>query len=505
MDATVTPRLMSRRGILMGGELRYLTRADSGAVRAEILPDDREYEGGDTTRWALNVEEDGLWQGRLLTQIDFSAVSDEEYLQDFGNNIDATSTRYLDQRALTAYYAPDWSLLLQVQGFQTVDQAISPENRPYGRLPQILFRLNPQELLPRHLAGGAGRPTAGLDVEYDYFDHQHRVHGQRITATPLVSWPLQRSWGHLIPGARLHLSHYELTDTAPEVATSPGHAIPSLDLDGKLIFERDAVWLDEQTIQTLEPRLYYLYTPFTNQDDLPVFDSSELDLSFANLYRSNRFTGHDRIGDANQITAGISSRMLRASTGEELFRISLGQIYYFADRRVQISGPPQTDGTSPYTGELSATLFDNWSGRASFQWDPDADGDPLPQRTLRLQYQGPERRLLNLAYRTDLSSAEPNRYEDTDLSFRLPFGMHAELVGRWLYSLRHGETMDALAGIELGKCCWRLRILGRHFKRRPQEAASTSVMLQIELAGLGAIGDPISQFLDREIHGYAID
>jgi LPS-assembly protein len=505
MDATFTPRLMSRRGALLGGELRYLTRADAGAIHGEVLPDDRLYEDGDTTRWALNVEEEGVWLEQFRTWIDFSAVSDDDYLEDLGNNIDATSTRHLDQRGLITYYARDWSLLFQLQGFQTVDETIDPDARPYGRLPQVLFRLNSRELLPQATTWLAGRPTVGLEAEYDYFDHRHKVHGQRVTATPLFSWPLQRSWGHLVPSARIHLSQYDLIDAAPGLDTTPGHVIPSLDLDGKLIFERAANWIGEAAVQTLEPRLFYLYTPFTDQDDVPVFDSSELELSFASLYRSNRFTGRDRIGDANQVTAGISSRMLRAATGEELFRVSLGQIYYFADRRVQILGPPQTDGTSPYTGELSARLFSNWSGRASFQWDPDSDGDSLPRRTLRLEYEGPERRLLNLAYRADLTAAEVNRYEDTDLSFRLPFGTQAELVGRWLYSVRHHETTDAFAGIEFGKCCWRLRILGRHFKRRPQEAASTSVMVQIELAGLGAIGDPIGDFLEREIYGYAID
>ena len=504
MDATITPRLLAKRGALLGGEFRYLTRADRGEMRAEILPDDRLYDGKDKLRWGVSLLEQGIWGGRLHTNVDFSAVSDDQYLQDLGNDIDATSTRWLRQLGDATYYGRGWSLLTRVQGFQTVDQSIPPEGRPYGRLPQLLFRLQPAELLPPGTARWVGRPTIGLDAEYDYFDHNHLVHGQRGSVTPLLSWPLRRSWGHLIPGARLYLSQYDLTETAPGADPNPGQAIPSLDLDGKLVFERPTRWLGEGALQTLEPRLYYLYTPYVDQNDNPVFDSSELDFSFATLFRNNRFTGRDRIGDANQITAGISSRMLRAATGEELFRISVGQAFYFADRRVQISEPTQTEDTSPYVGELSARLFKHWFGRASFQWDPNTggDGDPVPRRTLRLEYRDPERRILNLAYRTDLTTVEENRYEDTDVSFRLPFGTRAELVGRWLYSVRHGETMDAVAGIEFGKCCWRIRLLGRHFKRQPNAAASTSVMLQVELAGLGAVGDPIGEFLDREIYGY---
>jgi LPS-assembly protein len=505
MDATITPRIMTKRGVQLGGEFRYLTRADTGEIRAEILPDDRNYDGEDSLRWGFNALEEGLWFDRVRTQLDFSAVSDDEYLEDLGNNIDATSTRYLDQRGLVSYFGSGWLTQIQVHGFQTLDQTIAPEDRPYGRLPQILFRLSPAEVLPRATSRLLGRPTVGLDAEYNHFDHNHKVHGQRITATPLLSWPLNRSWGHLIPAARVHLSSYDLTATDPGSETSPGYVIPSLDVDGKLVFERQTSWFGTNALQTLEPRLYYLYTPYADQDDAPVFDSSELDFSFASLYRNNRFTGRDRIGDANQITAGISSRMLRAASGEELFRVSLGQVYYFADRRVQIDGPTQTDTSSPYIGELSARVFENWMGRASLQWDPDAEGDPVPRRTLRLEYRGPERTLLNLAYRTELTTVEANRYEDTDLSFRLPVGTQAEMVGRWLYSVRYGETMDAVAGIEFGKCCWRMSIVGRHFKRRPDEAASTSVMLQIHLAGLGAIGDPIGEFLEREIYGYSVD
>jgi LPS-assembly protein len=506
LDATFTPRLMTERGIQLGSEFRWLTRPDAGEIRAEILPEDRAYDGDNRTRWAFTGLESGQWLGRLRTSLDFSAVSDDQYLEDLGNNIDITSTRRLRQRGDITYFGQGWSLLTRLEGFQTIDQ-VPATARPYGRLPQVLFRINPSQLLPEAPGRLTGRPTVGLEAEYNYFDHNHKVHGQRFTLTPVLSWPLQRSYGHLIPGARLYASSYTLSDTVLDEPDDPSHLIPSLDLDGKLIFERETAWLGDAAVQTLEPRLYYLYTPYEDQSDTPVFDSSELDFSFANLFRNNRFTGRDRIGDANQMTAGISSRMLRAATGEELFRISIGQIYYFDERRVQIFGPPQTDDTSPYTGELSAQLFENWLGRASFQWDPDADqDDSLPRRTLRLEYRDPERRMLNFAYRADLTpAAERNRYEDTDLSFRLPFGPQVEMVGRWLYSIRHDETMDAFAGVELGKCCWRLRVLGRHFKRRPEDAATTSVMLQVELAGLGAIGDPIGDFLEREIYGYSID
>ncbi|KAA6181877.1 LPS assembly protein LptD [Thiohalocapsa marina] len=496
MDATLSPRYMSRRGLMLGGEFRWLSRRDSGTVAAEFMPNDQLYDEGDT-RGAFSINQQGRFFERWITNLDYSQVSDNEYLQDLGNTIDTTSNRRLLQSGSATYVGNGWSFLTRVEAYQTIDPGVAPEARPYGRLPQLLLTLSPRRFGPG-LVGGA-------EVEYSHFDHNHRVYGERFAFSPNLSWPLRRSYGHLIPSVNLHLTEYALTDEAAGQPSDPGHAIPSFDIDGKLVFERQLDWLGQPALQTLEPRLYYLYTPYADQDDAPVFDSSELNFNFSNLFRSNRFTGRDRIGDANQITAALTSRTLLSSTGDELLRLSLGQIFYFADRRVQISGDTETSDRSPYTGELSARLSEQWAGRASFEWDPEKDEEQWQRRTLTLEYRHPNSGLLNLSYRADETAAEANRYEDTDLSFRLPFGARAEVVGRWLYSLRHDETMDAFAGVEFGECCWRVRVLGRKLKRQPDEDASSSVMVQFELAGLSTIGNPIGKFLEREIYGYQTD
>jgi LPS-assembly protein len=496
MDATFFPRYMSERGLMLGGELRWLTSMDEGKIQAEVIDDSERESGG--TRWALHVEQDGRYFERWRTRLDYNAVSDDEYLEDFGGNLDTTSNRRLLQRGEIAYSGNGWSLLSRAEAFQTVDPAIPPAGRPYGRLPQVLFRLQPKPFGPGLLGG--------LDAEYDYFDHNHRVHGQRIALRPTLNWPLRRSYGHLIPSASVQAASYSLVDTDADRPSDPGHVIPTFDLDGKLVLERQIGWLGDEALQTIEPRLYYLYTPFRDQSDTPVFDSTELTFGFSNLFRSNRFTGRDRIGDANQLTTALTSRTLKAATGEELFRLSVGQIFYFANRRVQIQGPEETATTSPYTGELSALLMDNWTGRASFEWDPKEDDDPWGRRSVQIQYHSPDNlRLLNLAYRFDQGTSEATRYEDTDVSLRLPVGNHVELVGRWLYSLLDDRTTEAFAGIEFGQCCWKLRILGRHFKSSPEDAGTNSVMLQLELAGLGSFGSSVSSFLQEEIYGYQVD
>jgi LPS-assembly protein len=396
------------------------------------------------------------------------------------------------------YVGNGWSLQTVLEGYQTVDPETTPEQRPYGRLPQVIFNLSPIDI-------GAGLITS-VNAEYDYFDHNHIVYGQRLAMQPSLSLPLRRSYGHLIPRVSLNLSGYDLTNTEPWQPTSPSHSIPTVEVDGKLVFERDANWFGQSALQTLEPRLFYLYTPFVDQSRTPVFDSSELDFSFSNLFRSNRFTGRDRIGDANQITTALTSRFLSMRTGEELLRLSVGRILYFADRQVQIAGPTEDASESPIAGEISAQLFDRWSARASFEWGPKEETDQWGRRTLQLQYDEPKaKRLVNLAYRFDRGTGIDDRYETTDLSFRMPLSSQVDVVGRWLYSLETEDTSDAFAGIEFGQCCWKVRVLGRHFKNNAESAGNTSVMLQVELAGLGAFGSSVESFLQREIYGYQVD
>jgi len=492
MDATFFPRVMSKRGLMLGTELRFLTEDQSGELYGEIIPDDQAYEDS-SARGALRIDYRGRYGRRWSSAVDFNLVSDENYLEDFGNSIEVTSIRNIERRGDLVYSGDGWSLLTRLQDFQTVDSTLPPQNRPYGRLPQLLLNLSPRRL---------GQAELGLDGEYNYFDHSSKVHGNRLSLQPYLSVPLYRPYGHLIPRVNLYHSSYQLQQQAQGEPDNPSYTVPSFNLDGKLVFERSVDWLGHASLQTLEPRLFYLATRFEDQDDIPVFDSSELTFSYSSLFRANRFTGRDRIGDANQLTLGMTSRTLATSSGYELFRASIGQILYFEDRDVQIQGAAEDQSTSAYAGELSARLLPNWSGRASFQWDPQQEGEQWEKRALELHYETRENRLINLAYRFDQGTSEANRYEDTDVSVRWPVSPQVEVVGRWFYSILNNETTEAFAGIEYGRCCWRLRLLGRHYKNRPEAAGNNSIMLQLELAGLGALGNPIDKFLERGIYGY---
>ena len=377
-DATLTPRLLSKRGLMPGGQFRYLTETHRGELLAEILPNDRDSSPSDPdTRGAVSYQHQGRLAPRLNTDINLNYVSDDNYLEDFGNNLDIASTRQLERRGDLRYRGEDWSLLGRLQYYQTVDRNIANEDRPYSRLPQFLFLLDK----PNQHFG----LTYHLDTEYDYFDHSdsNQVVGHRFALEPGISLPLRRSYGHLIPKLFAQYRYYDLNNSEEGQGDSPSLTIPTFSLDSGLVFERQTDWFRNDSTQTLEPRLFYLLTPYKNQDDLPVFDTSLVGFNFNSLFRENRFTGRDRIGDANQLTAALTSRTLSESTGTELLRASLGQIYYFRDRDVQLPDEPvASDNSSILAAETAARISADWSTRANLFWNPHDGGQTaLPEST----------------------------------------------------------------------------------------------------------------------------
>ena len=496
LDATITPRFMSTRGLMLGVQVRHLTGSQRIEFNGEIVPHDAA-DPDLGTRGALRLEQTGTLGGRWSTSLDYSMVSDDQYLADFGNRLDVTSIRNLVQRGNLSYNGGTYSVQAWLQGFQTVDPTIAPADRPYGQLPHI------QVDVPRTRWGLLEYAFEG---RYDYFDHHAKVHGNRGVLLPSLRLPLRRSFGHLIPRVRLYATGYDLADTQPGTPSVQSFLIPSFDVDAGLVFERDLNWFGQGALQTLEPRFYYVATPYENQSDTPLFDTTLLDFSYASLFRPNRFTGYDRIGDENRFTIGLTSRTLGNKSGREWLRASLGQVYYFDPRRVQLTGQSADETTtSSVAGELSTNPAPGWNARASFQWDPNLSINQWEKRVVQFRYAPGDDRVFNFAYRYNLGQTEAERYENTDLSFRLPVTRQISLVGRWLYSLLDSDTVDAFVGIEFGRCCWRLRILGRHLKTTAESEGNTSVMLQLELAGLGSLGNKIDKLLEYGIYGYDSD
>jgi len=485
-DATFAVRGMTRRGALLAGEYRYLQDGGRGQIGAEFLPHDREF---DDERWAFDYDHDGEYLSRRLrTEVDVSVVSDDDYLEDLGTDLHIASTRHLTQRADVRWVGRGWQLLGRVQGFQTVDDTIRSSRKPYERLPQIELRTT----------GAERNRRVNLDgyAEFVYFDRSVGVTGSRLDVEPRVSFPVRSVSSFVVPTLKLRNTAYFLEDQAAGATSTPFRTVPTFTLDSGLFFERDWDLGGRTWIQTLEPRLYYLYVPFEEQDDQPVFDTGEFDFNFAQLFRDNRFSGTDRVGDANQVTVALTSRLLDRSSGDELFRASVGQIRFLRDREVTLPGRPDRDrDASDIVAEVSATMVPGWSLRGGVQWDPDQAR--TDKSTVALRYSPDPGRVLNLSYRF-----VRDEVEQTDVSLRWPWSNRWATVGRWNWSIEGSRTLEALGGVEYESCCWAMRAVVRHYVNDVDADATTGFFLQLELKGLAGIGRSTGTFLERSIPGY---
>jgi LPS-assembly protein len=489
-DATITPRIMGKRGLMLGGEFRYLQENHLSRVAAEILPDDNERESGESsTRGALSLQATGKPATDLTYDVDINHVSDEDYLDDFGGSLAASSARHQERRADLRYRKNNWSLLGRVQHFQTIDQNLPSSSHPYNRLPQFLAHYkHPDQPFGLNFR---------FDGEYVDFDQDDRVSGHRIDLHPSLSLPMKRVWGYLTPKLSARYTDYRLRDEAIGNPDSPSRFLPIFSIDGGLFFDRTTSWFDQSVEQTLEPRIFYVAIPEEDQDDIPLFDTSERGFSFANLFRENRFNGADRIGDTSQLTLAMTSRI--KSKGRELIRASLGQIFYFADRDVQLrpNNPVEDDDSSAVVGELAARLNNRWSTRADVQWNPNRGDHKTEKSRFQLRYKTEEQRILNLAYRYT-----QKQIEQTDFSARWPIGNRFHLLARWNYSWMHDRTMEGFGGIEYDGCCWKVRTIVRNYVNGADEEANTAFFIQLELKGLTSLGSDIDSFLEEGILGY---
>jgi len=497
-DATITPRILSKRGFQLGGEYRYLSKISEGKVSAEYLPSDNEYD--DEDRYLFSYQNTSTFTPRFRVSANINAVSDQDYFEDLGSNIKLSSITHLERRLDASYAGDFWNVTGRLQGYQTIDDSIASAGRPYERLPQVIFNA---KLPDQHF---------GLDyalrAEAVHFNREDSVTGSRFDIEPSISLPLRNSYGFITPKIGLRYTKYDLDNTLAGTDSSPDRSVPIFSIDSGLFFERDTSFGGQAITQTLEPRLYYLNIPERSQDNLivdesgrdVVFDSGLFDFSFDQLFRENRFSGADRVGDANQLTAAVTTRFIEQASGIERASASIGQIFYFDDREVTLPNRlVDTDNNSDIVAEASARFTKNLSARAGIQWDPNENQTNKGVASLR--YQSDDNHIINLAYRQ-----RRDLLEQTDLSINWPLSKQWNAVARWNYSLQRERTIDSFAGLEYENCCWIVRVVGREYiNDLEQEDENFSLLLQLELKGLTSFGDRIKKFLGRGILGYDRD
>lgn len=492
-DATFTPRLMSKRGLQLGGEFRYLQPNYSGELQAEFLPSDNVTK---TNRSAYRLKHGQNFGAGFSGNLDLQKVSDNDYFRDLSSLVAVTSQTTLPREGALNYGSGPWSAGLKIQRYQILQDPNNPIVAPYERAPQFTAAYNKLNVF--------GWADARAAAEFVDFDHGGKVRGKRFTLHPSLSVPFTRAYGYLTPKLGLHYTQYNLdqqsttlpdaTGTLRNYNVSANRTLPIFSLDSGLAFERQANLFGQALTQTLEPRLYYLYVPYKDQSRMPIFDSGEADFNFAQIFSENRFAGGDRISDANQATLALTSRFIEAETGQERLRATVAQRYFFRAPRVALTSAAPTDKISDFLASIGGQITPAWSADAAWQYDPNTSH--TERYNVGARYNPASGKLANLTYRFNR-----NTLRQVDLSGQWPVAPRWQVMGRWNYSIQDKKTLETLGGIEYLEGCWAVRVVAHRFQTATQKTTN-ALFLQLELSGLSSLGTNPLNVLKQNIGGF---
>lgn len=483
-DATFEPRYMSKRGLQLGTEGRLLLPNNAARVYGDFLPSD---DLTQTDRWRYEVESVSMLPRGWRATVQAEGVSDETYFEDLSNNQNQTSRTNLARTLNFEYYGDVWSISALAQGFQNLDPIILADEEPYLQLPQLVAN------------GVWQNGVLGLDYALEseatyFFRDDDSVTGARVHVKPEVSLPLRRGGFYVTPEVAFDYTAYALQDQAVGLDDNPNRAAPIVSLDAGAVFDRLA-GDSNQFLITLEPRALYAYVPFEDQDDIPVFDTIRPDFNLIQLYRTNQFIGYDRLSDTNQLSLGISSRVLNANDGRQLLTATIGTTVFLDDSRVVLPGevPSRLDSTD-YIAELAVDVWRSWGLDLRYQYD--ADTNQTARTSIRLRMRPGNFKAVNVAYRYVEDSLE-----QTDVSFAWPLSQRWDVIGRYNWSLRDNTALDRFLGVEYSGCCWGVSVLARRLISRSTGQSDSAVSFQFTLKGLSNLGSKTGGALKRDILG----
>ena len=486
-DAIITPNYLEKRGLQFITNYRYLTQSSSGVLDLEFLDNDRQT---DEQRHLSKLIHKTEFNKQLSFHINATGASDSDYLNDFGDSLELSSISHLQQSAYLQFQQSGWNAKLLGQYFQTTDDSITDINKPYRRKPQLT--VNGTEAISDNGL------NFNLNAEWVNFEHRSetKTQGYRTDLYPKISWPQQGSYWFVTPSIGHRFTSYDVSELVPEPEE---RSLPVVQLDSGLFFERR---VGGHYTQTLEPRLYYLYVEHQDQSLFPVFDSSEPDFSFAQLFRDNRFNGADRMADANQLTTALTTRIIDDENGNERFSASIGQIHYYDDREVFLPGGEiETQSSSDIAAEF-VIRDQHWSYRLSALQNTRTN--EIDKGSFLYHYQRDDRRIFNLGYRYRRDDVEADTIDQSDISFKWPISDHWSVLGRWNYSLTDEQDLESIAGFEYNSCCWAFRVIGRgHLTQdeNNEDVFDRSIIFTLVLKGFGSTGRANKE-LERAILGF---
>ncbi len=491
-DLTVTPSYMTKRGQQLKTDFRFIDSSYKGEMHYEYMPRDNVISA---PRSAFSLVHEQQFTPHLMGRLDLNRVSDARYFVDLSSRVQQVSTGILQQGASLNYgdtYAGStYYLRGAVQRFQTLQDPKAPIVSPYARLPQFNFGVSKSDI--------GGRFDVTLPGEFVRFSHPTLVDGTRIALNPTLALPILAPGYFVTPKVGLRYTDYNLTNAAIGQPAKQSVSLPWMSIDSGMIFDRAANWFGQPLTQTFEPRLFYVYAPYRNQNQNPLFDTALADFNSSQIFTENRFAGNDRFGDANQITVAASSRLVTPN-GEELLRATIGQRYYFSDERVGLT--PASALRSRDQSDLLASL----GGRLakSFTFDSAVQYNPQLSRAERYsvsaRYAPEIAKVVSASYRFNRET----QLKQVDVSGQWPVAAGWYAIGRWNYSLSDSRLLEGIAGMEYNGGCWVFRGAFQRLQAAVQ-TTSTGVFFQLEFNGVGGLGsDEIITMLKRSVSGYAV-
>ncbi|MET4025489.1 LPS-assembly protein [Marinobacter sp. MBR-99] len=496
-DATLTPQYIHGRGLFNEAEGRYLSRFGESVLQLGYIDNDSAFkadnpgEGGD--RWALDFTTRARFGSGWTGYGDYSVVSDQDYLSDLNRSLEIDQATHLQRRGGVRYSGSNHYFDAYLNGYQTIRDRIADVDKPYAQLPEIVYAGT----------GDFGHVEANLESQYTWFyrDNENltgldRANGQRIRAIPELALPARALWGFTRPSVSLDYTRYDLEDYT-QGNGSFDRTVPVFEWDNGLYFDRRSSLFDVPYNQTLEPRLYYAWADAdADQNHIPDFDTGLRSFRFDQLFERDRFTGGDRVGDANQLTVALTSRFNDLLTGAERARVSVGQVRYFDDREVNLFGQGASDRSrSPLAGELVLNPLENLEIRSAGLWDPDTQ--KTEEGRSQLTFHSRDYRYLATLGHT---YSRPDELEQSDVGVVFPVTNRVSGIGRWVYDSGLDRTVGTLAGIEYNNCCWSVQVVHQNYLT-DDEQLDNRVLFRIELKGLGGSGGASDNIADA-IYGY---
>lgn len=551
-DMTIIPGLLTKRGVRVTDHFRYLTQTSIGKISVDVLPRDQFFanfqnaaigqygsstnpitlaalnrlERYSTTRKGFFWRDESHFNEHWGSNIDFNYAGDDYYLKDLGNDLNQITDNQLLQEGEVYYKGQNWNFIGRLQTYQTLHPIDSPPvNNQYRRLPQLV------------LDGDYPDQWLGLEYfinnEYTHFEFLETPGtsvalpvGDRMHTQPGVSWPLYWPFFYINPRVQFAFTDYNLHQTSETATpTSMRRSVPIFDIASGFAFIRSVRLFNHDYQQTLEPQFYYTYIPYRNQKRIPIFDTTVNTLTYDQLFNYNRFSGIDRIGDANQLSIGIATRFIDERSGLEKILIGVGGIIYFANRLVTLcndgscSDNPNNHSNyqrlSPLSGMIKYYADPRWTFSANSIWNPVTK--QIDNASVGFHYQPDLSHIINFTYGfarqgdvlSGISTTSPsNNLKVTDFSLAWPILRDVSVVGRWSQNWNHEHLQNLLYGLQYDTCCWAMRFVGgRAFtgldpNHNNKPAYSNEFYIQFALKGLGNIGSGNPDGLLSNINGY---